>query len=283
MILIISSGLNIILDLLFIIELNKGIAGTALATVISQGVSAVIIFVYCYGKTNLLNLNKAEISFDRHIFNAVFKYSIFTALQQSVMNLGILMVQGLVNTFGITVMAAFAAAVKIDSFAYRPLQDFGNAFSTFIAQNHGAEKKDRIRQGLKSAILISGIYAVIISVIVFIFGKWLMLIFIKENNTEIIAIGAKYLRIEGTFYVLIACLFLLYGFYRGIGRPALSFILTVISLGTRVGLSYAMAHGYEMAYLWIWWSIPIGWFLADLIGVFLILRNEKIKKITECR
>lgn len=282
-ILIISSGLNIILDLLFIIELNKGIAGTALATVISQGVSAVIIFVYCYGKTNLLNLNKAEISFDRHIFNAVFKYSIFTALQQSVMNLGILMVQGLVNTFGITVMAAFAAAVKIDSFAYRPLQDFGNAFSTFIAQNHGAEKKDRIRQGLKSAILISGIYAVIISVIVFIFGKWLMLIFIKENNTEIIAIGAKYLRIEGTFYVLIACLFLLYGFYRGIGRPALSFILTVISLGTRVGLSYAMAHGYEMAYLWIWWSIPIGWFLADLIGVFLILRNEKIKKITECR
>lgn len=282
-ILIISSGLNIILDLLFIIELNKGIAGTALATVISQGVSAVIIFVYCYGKTNLLNLNKAEISFDRHIFNAVFKYFIFTALQQSVMNLGILMVQGLVNTFGITVMAAFAAAVKIDSFAYRPLQDFGNAFSTFIAQNHGAEKKDRIRQGLKSAILISGIYAVIISVIVFIFGKWLMLIFIKENNTEIIAIGAKYLRIEGTFYVLIACLFLLYGFYRGIGRPALSFILTVISLGTRVGLSYAMAHGYEMAYLWIWWSIPIGWFLADLIGVFLILRNEKIKKITECR
>lgn len=193
------------------------------------------------------------------------------------------MVQGLVNTFGITVMAAFAAAVKIDSFAYMPLQDLGNAFSTFIAQNYGAEKKYRIRQGLKSAILISGIYAVIISVIVFIFGKWLMLIFIKENNTEIIAIGAKYLRIEGTFYVLIACLFLLYGFYRGIGRPALSFILTVISLGTRVGLSYAMAHGYEMAYLWIWWSIPIGWFLADLIGVFLILRNEKIKKITECR
>ena len=144
----------------------------------------------------------------------VISFSVLTCIQQSVMNLGILMVQGLVNSFGTVVMAAFAAAVKIDAFAYMPVQDFGNAFSTFIAQNYGAKEKMRIQSGLKSAVCLSMGFCIIISTIVCIFAKDLMTIFIDEKETEIIMEGVNYLKIEGAFYCGIGCLFLLYFLYK---------------------------------------------------------------------
>jgi len=125
------------------------------------------------------------------------------------MNLGILLVQGLVNSFGPTIMAAFAAAVKIDAFAYMPVQDFGNAFSTFIAQNYGAKKEARIRAGLKGAVLTALIFCVVISAAVWVFARPLMLLFVDAGETAIIAEGIRYLHIEGVFYCAIGCLFLL--------------------------------------------------------------------------
>lgn len=113
------------------------------------------------------------------------------------MNLGILMVQGLVNSFGSTVMAAFAAAVKIDAFAYMPVQDFGNAFSTFIAQNYGAGKEARIRTGLKGAAAVSGLFCVGVSALVGVFAAPLMTLFVEKSETGIILEGVRYLRIEG--------------------------------------------------------------------------------------
>lgn len=130
----------------------------------------------------------------------ITSYSMLTCAQQSVMNFGILMIQGLINSFGTAVMAAFAAAVKIDSFAYMPVQDFGNAFSTFIAQNFGAKQTDRIRRGIRSAIMTTTVFCVIISVLVFLFARPLMLIFVRPDETEIISIGVQYLRVEGVFY-----------------------------------------------------------------------------------
>ena len=171
----------------------------------------------------------------------IARFSLLTCVQQSVMNFGILMVQGLVNSFGTVVMAAFAAAVKIDSFAYMPVQDFGNAFSTFIAQNYGARESQRIRKGLKSAVLCSVGFSLVVSALVFVFAKPLLLLFVKPWETEILAVGVQYLRIEGAFYWGIGGLFLLYGLYRGVGWPSMSLVLTVISLGTRVAVSYLLA------------------------------------------
>ena len=150
-----------------------------------------------------------------------------TCIQQSVMNLGILMVQGLVNSFGTVIMAAFAAAVKIDAFAYMPVQDFGNAFSTFIAQNYGAKEKKRIQQGLKEAVRISAIFCVVISALVYVFAKPLMMIFIDAGETDIIMEGVRYLRIEGACYIGIGWLFLLYGLYRALGRPGMRSVWSV--------------------------------------------------------
>lgn len=192
------------------------------------------------------------------------------------MNFGILMVQGLVNSFGTRVMAAFAAAVKIDSFAYMPVQDFGNAFSTFVAQNYGAGRTERIRRGIRSAVGVTTLFSLLVSAAVFGLSPWLMRIFISPEETDIIAIGVEYLRIEGSFYVGIGYLFLLYGFYRAICLPSMSVVLTVVSLGTRVALAYLLAALPSIGYTGIWWSVPIGWALADLIGVSYYYRKNNL-------
>ena len=191
------------------------------------------------------------------------------------MNLGILMVQGLVNSFGPVVMAAFAAAVKIDAFAYMPVQDFGNAFSTFIAQNYGAKESTRIRSGLKGAVCISMGFCVVISALVCAFAKPLMTLFVDAGETEVILEGVRYLRIEGAFYCGIACLFMLYGLYRALGKPEMSVVLTIISLGTRVALAYLLSAIPAFGVTGIWWSVPIGWLLADSVGLLYYRARKK--------
>ena len=159
-----------------------------------------------------------------------------TSVQQSIMNFGILMVQGLVNSFGTVIMAAFAAAVKIDSFAYMPVQDFGNAFSTYVAQNYGAGQADRIRKGIRSAGLCSAVFCVCISVLVCIFAAPLMGIFIDQ--------------------------------------PQMSVVLTIASLGTRVALAYLLS-ATPLGVTGIWLSVPIGWALADAIGIWYYLKKKR--------
>lgn len=263
-----AAVMNIVLDLFFILGLQMGVAGAAWATVLSQMASAVCMIYYCIRKVPLISLHKRHLHFTKDAAGQILQYSLLTCIQQSIMNFGILMVQGLVNSFGVAVMAAFAAAVKIDAFAYMPVQDFANAFSTFIAQNHGAGKKERIRRGSRSAVITAMIFCILISVLVCLFADKLMLLFIRPEQGEIIAIGARYLKIEGSCYFGIGCLFLFYGLYRGLGKPEISIVLTVISLGTRVGLAYLFAPMPAFGLSAIWYAIPIGWILADITGLF---------------
>ena len=272
-----SSVLNIILDLWFVIGLEMGVAG-AQATVIAQYLSGLGIMIYTFVYYKQVNAILKISCLKKERISKIISFSMLTCIQQSVMNLGILMVQGLVNSFGTVVMAAFAAAVKIDAFAYMPVQDFGNAFSTFIAQNYGAKEKKRIQQGLKSAVCISAIFCVVISVFVCIFAKQLMMIFVDAKEIAIIMKGVRYLRIEGAFYIGIGWLFLLYGLYRALGRPGMSVVLTIFSLGTRVALAYVLSAIPAIGVTGIWWSVPIGWALADIVG----LMYYKIIKKNEC-
>ena len=263
----VSAVLNIALDLVFILVFNWGVAGAAWATVASQAVSGVGIMVYTLKSVPVLRLRMADLHPDGKTMKEITSFSTLTSVQQSVMNFGILMVQGLVNSFGMHTMAAFAAAVKIDSFAYMPVQEFGNAFSTFIAQNFGAGKRMRIRQGIKSAVAVSAVFSVAVSAIVFALAEPLMGIFVDAGETEIISIGVDYLRIEGAFYAGIGLLFLLYGYYRAVRMPAMSVVLTVLSLGLRVLLAYVLSAIPSIGVNGIWWAVPIGWFIADVVGV----------------
>lgn len=271
----VSSVLNIALDLLFVLGLDRGVAGAAEATVISQYVSGLGIAVYAWMRCPQLHSIPQGCRIRWKCVQEIGRFSILTCVQQSVMNLGILMVQGLVNSFGATVMAAFSAAVKIDAFAYMPVQDFGNAFSTFIAQNYGAKQDTRIRAGLKGAVLVSALFSIVVSILVWIFARPLMALFVERSETEILWEGVRYLRIEGAFYCGIGCLFLLYGLYRALGKPGMSVVLTVISLGTRVALAYGLSAVPWIGVTGIWWSVPIGWALADITGIVYYVSRRK--------
>lgn len=268
-----SAVINIILDLWFVLGLGLGVSGAAAATVISQYLSGTGIAVYTWIRYQELRVARRHCRPRIRCMKEIAGFSILTCVQQSVMNLGILMVQGLVNSFGPAVMAAFAAAVKIDAFAYMPVQDFGNAFSTFIAQNYGANEKERIRAGLKGAVVTALLFCLVISAAVWALARPLMRLFVDANETAIIAEGVRYLRIEGAFYCGIGCLFLLYGLYRAVGKPGMSVVLTVISLGTRVALAYALSSVPAFGVAGIWWSVPIGWALADAVGLLFLRRT----------
>lgn len=266
--------LNIVLDLFFVVVCDWKIGGAAWATILSQAVSGVGLWIYAWIKEPLLRFRRTYFRITKSAVGECLRFASASSLQQSVMNFGILMVQGLVNSFGPTVMAAFAAAVKIDSFAYMPAQEFGNAFSLFISQNHGAGERERVRRGTGSAVKVSMIFCVLVSVFVFLSAGNLMGLFVDVGETEIIRVGVGYLRVEGAFYCGIGLLFLLYGYYRGMNKPEMSLILTVISLGTRVLLAYLLAPIPWIGVWGIWSAIPIGWFLADAVGVLFLFSNN---------
>jgi len=276
----VSTVLNIGLDLLFVVVFPWGIKGAAIATVISQYVSAIGIVIYVVKSCRELLPKRSEWRLDKKIFKEIINLSSLTCLQQSVMNFGILMVQGLVNSFGTTIMAAFTAGVKIDPFAYLPVQDFGNAFSIFIAQNYGARQPERIKKGIRTAVITSLSFGLLLSILVCLFAAPLMSLFIDASETAVIAEGVRYLHIEGAFYFAIGGLFLLYGLYRALAKPGMSVVLTIISLGTRVALAYALSAIPSIGVVGIWWSVPIGWFLADALGVIYYILKVNNKDFT---
>ena len=272
----VSAVVNIVLDLWFIIGLKRGVGGAAEATVIAQYLSGIGIAVYALLRCPQVRSIRRLRSLRWARISEILSFSTLTCVQQSVMNLGILTVQGLVNSFGTVVMAAFAAAVKIDAFAYMPVQDFGNAFSTYVAQNYGAGQTDRIRRGIRSAGLTSALFCIFISVMVCLFAAPLMGIFIDPSQADIIAAGVHYLRIEGACYIGIGLLFLLYGYYRAVNQPGMSVVLTIASLGTRVALAYLLS-ATPLGVTGIWLSVPIGWALADVIGIgYYLVKHRKV-------
>ena len=271
--LILSSLINIGLDLLFVLSFHWGVVGAAQATVIAQYASGIGMLLYYLLRRKDLSVSSADRKWDQAIFRDISKLSLLTSLQQSIMNFGILLVQGLVNSFGTIVMAAFAAGVKIDTLAYSPLMDFGNAFSTAIAQNYGAGNKKRIHDCVIASGKMVVSFALLISGIIYFFAPQLMGFFVPETATETIAIGTGYLRIEGACYVGIGILSMLYAYYRAIKQPGMSVILTILSLGSRVVLAYGLSSLPFFGVTGIWLSIPIGWALADVYGIWKGIRR----------
>ena len=271
----ISVVLNVGLDLLFVAGFRWGIRGAAAATVLAQAAAGVGIMVYIIAAVPELRLHREDRVWHREHFRQILALSGYTCLQQSVMNFGILLVQGIVNSFGVTVMAAFAVAVKIDTLAYMPVQDFGNAFAVFTAQNYGAKAVERIRRGIRTALVSVTAFCLPVSAAVCFLAPQLMTLFVGSDDPAgaVTAVGTGYLRIEGACYLGIGILFLLYGYFRSVNRPLVSVVLTVISLGVRVFLAAMLSQVPSVGVIGIWTAIPVGWFLADLTGGVLLWRD----------
>lgn len=254
--LIISTLVNIGLDLLFVVVFHWGITGVAVATVLAQA-GAFLTMVWWINRTHkLINLSFRKFNYDGLIMRRSLQIGLPSGVQQTVFSLGMMAIYGIVNRFGTDTVAAYSAAGRIDSFATMPAMNLSAALSSFTGQNIGAGRTDRVRNGLKATLMMSAAVAVAGTLVFWFFGHQLMKIF--TTDPVVISKGAEYLRIVASFYILLTTMFTINGVLRGAGDTLIPMFVTLLSLWIiRVPLSYWLSG------IWgekgIWWAIPLAW------------------------
>lgn len=277
--LLFSSFLNIFLDLIFVAKFKFGVSGAAYATLISQGLSAILSLVPLLKSINCIKTHTKIKLFDFSILKNIFKIAIPSILQQSIVSFGNLLVQSLVNTYGSVVIAGYAAAIKIDSITILPMSNMSNAVSTFTGQNIGAHKEDRIKQGYKAALVMIGIFCALITCILFLFGNSIMGLFVDaSSNPGVISVGTQYMRIVSIFYFFMGLMVITNGVLRGSGDMKVFLASTITNLSTRVIFAYGLA--FLIGYYAIWYAVPLGWIFASIVSV-IRYRSGKWKSSCE--
>ena len=230
--LIISAILNIFGDLFFVVVLHAGSNGCAVSTVISEVLCCLFCIIYIQKKVPILRLGKKWMVFDSSLLKKTIAYGWASAMQQATVQLGKLGIQAIVNTMGVSVAAAFAVVNRIDDFAYTPEQNIAHAMTALMAQNKGAGKKDRVREGFRCGLVLETIYGIAVFIVCFVFAKHLMMLFVKDE--EVISHGVTYLHLISVMYILPAFTNGIQGFFRGIGDLKITLISSFINMGVRV-------------------------------------------------
>lgn len=265
--LIISSLINIVLDVYFVVSLGWGVRGVAWATLIAQAVSSVLCVVYVYRRVPLLRFSRADWAFDISIFKTMLRIGIPSSIQQTVASLGMMFMQALVNSFGSVTMAAYTAASRMDSFAMMPIMNLGMAVSTFTGQNIGAGKLDRVRNGMWSAVGMVIFCCLVVSVLVFTVGPQMIQVFITADQAEVINQGVEYMKTVSIFYAVFGVMVVMSGVLRGAGDTMIPMLTTLIALIVRVSVGYWLVTIPSISYRGIWWAIPAGWIVGTTIPV----------------
>jgi len=285
--LILATVINIGLDLLFIVRLDWGIAGAAYATIIAQGIAFLVAVLYLNNNHELIRFNFREFSFDWEIFWQSLRIGLPTGLQQTFVALGMMALMGIVNGFGTNVVAAYTASGRLDSLAIIPSMVFSMALSTFVGQNIGAGKLDRVKKGLSRTLLMASATSVTITLLVILFKYPLMNMFTED--TTVIGLGGEYLTIVTSFYLVFTGMFIYTGVMRGAGDTIIPMFITLISLWViripaALLLSQDSVHflgltirGAGLGEAGIWWAIPTGWAFG-LILSFLYYRTGRWKR-----
>lgn len=266
--LIVSTIINIVLDIYFVANLKQGVAGVAWATFIAQAISAIASIVYVYIKVPLFRFKLNEFVFDRKLFYLSVKIGIPSSIQQTVLSLGFIAVQRLVNGFGAVTIAAVTAASRIDQLAIMPVMNIGMALSTFAGQNIGAGKPERAEKGYRKTLVISAVLCLLLTAVVFIYGKQLIGLFIRGDagSSEVIRQGTQYLQVVVCFYLLFSIMNVTSSLLRGCGDVFYSTYITLIAFGLRLVSAYLLVP--YIGYRAIWWSMPIGWFVSMLFALY---------------
>jgi putative MATE family efflux protein len=279
--LIISTIINIILDLVFVLVFNWGIAGVAMATVIAQA-GAFFTAVFYLNKTHkLIRISFKHLTFSREIFLKSVRIGIPSGLQQTFVALGMLALFRIVNDFGTPVVAAYSVAGRIDSFASMPAMNFAAALTAFVGQNIGAGKYERVRSGMLTTLWMTGFISVAITLLVMFFGRPLMAFF--SNDPEVIETGRLYLLIVGGFYIIFSSMFVLNAVFRGAGDTLIPMFITLVALWVvRVPASWWLSRIYGVE--GIWYGVPAGWLFGVFFSVFYYLKgNWKRKSVVDHR
>lgn len=254
--LIIATVLNIILVILFVSVFRWGITGAGWATVIAQGISFILSVWYLNKYNKLFNFTWSVLRIDRDIFWKSIRIGIPTGLQQTFVALGMAALLRIVNDFGTDTIAAYTVAGRIDSFAAMPAMNFGMALSTFVGQNIGANRIDRVRKGFKATLIMTTVFSLVVTLVAVFFGKWMMMLFTHDPN--VIQIGTNYLVIVSAFYIVFSTMMVSNGVMRGAGDTLIPMFITLLSLWLlRIPVSWWLSR--FMGSNGIWWSIPIAW------------------------
>jgi len=271
--LIFSSVLNIGLDILFITSFNMGVAGAAWATIISQAIAAVLALVFLLIKINGIEADGKAALFDMSILKKIFKIALPSIIQQSVVSVGMLFVQTVVNRFGSSVVAGYTAACKIDSIAIVPMLAVGNAMSTFTAQNIGAKQPERVKSGYKASLCMVGVMGAVIAFIMLFFGEACVGMFMdSENSKAAIAAGVDYINVTACFYFVFGFMNVTNGILRGAGAIVAFVLSSVGSLGVRVLIAFGLAATLNEYAVWI--AAPIGWALSFIFAFSYYLTGK---------
>lgn len=262
----VASVLNIGLDLLFIVVFQMGVAGAAWATVISQHISGFYCLIYLIRKKEMFHLNGLSRRPDKVMIMKIFRIGIPTAFQSCLISIGGMSVQRLINSFGTSVMAAYAAAVKIDNIAIQVIVSMGTALSVFTGQNIGQKRFDRIRTGMHSTLLMTAIASITIAAIAFLFGRNLMMLFLGEGSSnETIQIGAQYLSIMGVAYLICGVMQSYQNVIRGAGDVNTCMVAGMTELAGRVIFAYVLASLIGVVGIWI--ATPLSWGCGCIVPV----------------
>lgn len=282
--LICATIINIVLDYTFVVYFDMGVAGVAWATLIAQGISSILSFYFLIKKLKDIKEEKPFKYFEKDAVKKIAQIGVPSMIQQSLVSVSMMAMQGLVNSYGSNFIAGYTAASKIDTIAMMPTMNISNALSTYVAQNIGAGKIDRVKKGYKSALVITFIFCLIITAIIYIFGANLIDIFMDSNeNAEVIAYGIEYMRVVSVFYILMGVMFASNAVLRGSGDMKAFLMSSLFNLLTRVIGAYSLSMLIGQSS--IWWSIPIGWGVGGIISIVRFLsgkwQNKKVISTNE--
>lgn len=271
--LITSAVINIIGDLFFVLFLNWGSEGCAIATVLSEALSCLLCIIYIQKKVPVLQLGKKWLVFDKSLLGKTISYGWASAMQQATVQLGKLGIQAIVNSMGVAIAAAFAVVNRIDDFAYTPEQNIGHAMTALMAQSKGAGKKDRLKEAFKSGLKIEFIYGVIIFLVCFLLANPLMRLF--TNDPDVIRHGVTYLRLISVMYLLPAATNGIQGYFRGIGDLKITLISSFVNMGVRVAVAAILVFLFSLQIEALPYSYLAGWIGMLVAELPLLIRSYK--------
>ncbi|MBR1931669.1 MAG: MATE family efflux transporter [Lachnospiraceae bacterium] len=276
--LIVACLINIVLDLLFVLQFNWGVFGVAFATIIAQAVSGITCVIYAYRKVPYFHLTKEQLRPDMDIIKKSFVLGIPMALQNSMIAISCMVLQGVVNSFGETIMAAYTIIGRIEQVVQQPYSSLGMAITTYTGQNVGAGKQERVEEGFRKSTVIALIFSLLLIPIAYLLGHQIIGAFVKEP--EVIAIGVKALRINSLFYFALGMIYVPRALLNGAGDTGFAMINGLTEVAGRIGYSQILTRIPALGYWGIWLTTGATWATTAIVCVIRYKRGKWRTKST---
>ncbi|MDO5551507.1 MAG: MATE family efflux transporter, partial [Lachnospiraceae bacterium] len=257
---------NIVLDYIFVADFQWGVAGVAWATFLAQGVACVLALITLVFRMRTIQTEDKVAAFDVDMLKRISSVAVPSILQQSFISVGNIFVQSLVNSFGSSVIAGYSAAIKLNTFAITSFTTLGNGVSSFTAQNLGAGKQERVREGFRAGIMMAVTIGVPFVIAFFVFGRSMILLFMSQESSQALETGVQFLKVVSPFYFVVMIKLIADGVLRGAASMKFFMISTFSDLILRVALAYILSVPFQV--LGVWMSWPVGWSVGTVLAYY---------------